>query len=272
MIKYTVLFLLLAAGATMAAIGFIDPEYLGGYTEIGMAIARLLLVLGVGLAVLWWRNLRVVAETEAAEEPLPDATPQPVVRPVRAMPAPTLIHSRDDKPSADIEVCDSVSDVEQARLLLGFGRWRDAGKALVAVAPRPAESVGYQIARLNRGMEFGAERSGRPSVLPPFNVAWSATGGQEAPHLSLEDFPHVMTAIEKHWGRFACAVYLDFLLLDTRDGKRAGFPLAVAEEIVLLRRVLDERLREDPAAGPKPVSGIQPAAIGSFSWELRCVD
>jgi len=270
--RYTIFFLLLAAGATTAVIGWFDPAYLADYADVGMVVSRAILIVGVVLSVSLWRHLRAAAESEVADlvrSERPRREAEPGDQAINQW-TPTY-YGRADAPAADIEVCDSMSEIDEAKLLLGFGRWQEAGAALAAVAPKPAESVGYQISRINRGMALGAERVGRESVLPAFNVAWTPPGGKDASGQSLESFPHVMAAVQKHWGRYACAVYLDFLLLDTRGGTRTGFPVAVAEDIVMLRRVLEERLHLEPV-GKSAQAGTHDSAPNTvFSWELRCL-
>jgi hypothetical protein len=73
-----------------------------------------------------------------------------------------------------------------------------------------------------------------------FNV--EPSGCVDGASRSLEDYPHVLKEVMRRWGRADCAVYLDCLLLDTRSGKRKGFLITVAKEIILLRRLLQERL------------------------------
>ncbi len=47
-----------------------------------------------------------------------------------------------------------------------------------------------------------------------------------------EDFPHIHQAITMCWGSRELNIYLEKLMLDTRDGARAGFPREVARLIV----------------------------------------
>ena len=55
---------------------------------------------------------------------------------------------------------------------------------------------------------------------------------------SLENYPHICAQIVKHWQTPDCLPILQALLADNREGTRVGFPLAVAEEILLLVAIL----------------------------------
>ena len=64
--------------------------------------------------------------------------------------------------------------------------------------------------------------------------------GPNGQRQSLEDFPHLIDKIQKLWPSKAADDFLLDLLRDHREGTRVGFPQAVAEDILLLRRVLRE--------------------------------
>ena len=56
---------------------------------------------------------------------------------------------------------------------------------------------------------------------------------------TLENFSRVAEHVQEIWPRQdECIDYLARLLEDNRDGERAGFPQAVAEEILLLIDIL----------------------------------
>ncbi len=77
-----------------------------------------------------------------------------------------------------------------------------------------------------------------------FNVkpsSWSGKGDDESHDASLENYRHVAAQLKKLWPSQECSEYLLSLLADNRDGKRAGFPLPVVEEIVLLLAILRSR-------------------------------
>jgi len=56
-----------------------------------------------------------------------------------------------------------------------------------------------------------------------------------------QNFKHLVQKIELHWGYDEFYPFIEKLMLDTRDGQRAGFPLEVIQEIADLHR-LHERL------------------------------
>jgi hypothetical protein len=74
-----------------------------------------------------------------------------------------------------------------------------------------------------------------------FNVrpeSWNAKENNGDRNASLEIYPHIAAQLKKLWPTPECSEYLLSLLADNREGKRAGFPLAVVEEIVMLLAVL----------------------------------
>lgn len=54
-----------------------------------------------------------------------------------------------------------------------------------------------------------------------------------------DKFPHIGKRIELMWGSNECAVYINSLLTDTRDGKRKGFPREVADALFRLSNLHD---------------------------------
>ncbi len=55
------------------------------------------------------------------------------------------------------------------------------------------------------------------------------------------DFPRLMNRIVALWNTPNCALFLDSLLLDDREGTRRGFDIHVAEELLLLKGILQVR-------------------------------
>lgn len=71
-------------------------------------------------------------------------------------------------------------------------------------------------------------------------VNWGA-GETPMPELqSLEAYPHIVEQVRAHWGTQACVDYLESLVHDTRDGQRHGFPIEVAEELMLLIQIQED--------------------------------
>ena len=54
------------------------------------------------------------------------------------------------------------------------------------------------------------------------------------------DYKHVAERIELHWGYDEFYPFIEKLLVDTRDRKRAGFPIVVALEITELHRIHEQ--------------------------------
>jgi hypothetical protein len=55
---------------------------------------------------------------------------------------------------------------------------------------------------------------------------------------SLDTYPHIRSEVVRLWRKPDCLPYLQTLLIDNREGTRIGFPLPVAEEILLLVAML----------------------------------
>jgi hypothetical protein len=64
--------------------------------------------------------------------------------------------------------------------------------------------------------------------------------GEASP--SLEDIPHLAAQIQASWGTGACQAYLRHLLADNRGGERAGFPVSIVAEILMLEDILNDLL------------------------------
>lgn len=77
---------------------------------------------------------------------------------------------------------------------------------------------------------------------------WGKAGSGAAP--TLENFSRVAEHVQKIWTQpRECTDYLRHLLEDNRDGARAGFPQAVAEEILFLIEILKEASGAGQATG-----------------------
>lgn len=63
--------------------------------------------------------------------------------------------------------------------------------------------------------------------------AWGESSDSQSSR-SLQDYPHVIQAIQDLWEGDYIVPYLESLLIDERDGARAGFDLAVYREIIHL--------------------------------------
>lgn len=87
------------------------------------------------------------------------------------------------------------------------------------------------------------------------NPANTGTARQEAAEATpdLEAMPHILLKIQEMWKSRNLNTFIAQLLLDSRDGGRAGFPVAVARELLFLAR-LNLIVRAEEAA---PLLGIE---------------
>jgi len=76
------------------------------------------------------------------------------------------------------------------------------------------------------------------NVKPP---AWEDTQSGVVVESSLEDFPHIVTELERIWTSDDAVQYLSELQLDNRRGERTGFSLEVLKEITVLQKILETR-------------------------------
>jgi hypothetical protein len=58
---------------------------------------------------------------------------------------------------------------------------------------------------------------------------------------SITGYRHLAEHLQKVWRMPECEAFLVDLLSDNREGTRAGFPQEVAEEIILLQRILRDK-------------------------------
>ena len=56
-----------------------------------------------------------------------------------------------------------------------------------------------------------------------------------------EKFPHIGKKLAVFWGQLECCELFINLMLDTRDGKRQGFPKEIAQAIHRLSMLYDEK-------------------------------
>ena len=142
--------------------------------------------------------------------------------------------------------------MELAEIMLSFGRVSGAARTLEEyIAALPQESARPWIKLLHLYQRHGMRKEFEALTVKlnrNFNVeilAWE--NGKRSGELELvpipgaiataetiEDIPRVRDEIVALWGKPECPDYLENLLRDNRQGRRRGFPLAIAEEIVFL--------------------------------------
>jgi hypothetical protein len=136
--------------------------------------------------------------------------------------------------------------LQLAEIMLSMGLEQGAAQALLEYTEaNPRQAVYHWLKLLGiyrkRGLqqEFLATAA---KLRQHFNVQaedWERSGTDEVP--TLEKFSRVADQAQQLWSQPAeCLSYLRHLLEDNRDGARAGFPQAVAEEILLLIEILKE--------------------------------
>jgi pilus assembly protein FimV len=137
----------------------------------------------------------------------------------------------------------ATAAIELANIMTSMGLAQSAAETLVEhIRENPRESLPQwlkllEIHRLNDNRtEF--ERSAN-ELRQHFNVQPDDWNAGSHGRTSLESYPHIRSQVVKLWRQPDCVNLLRALLLDNREGTRVGFPLAVAEEILLLIAILN---------------------------------
>jgi hypothetical protein len=134
--------------------------------------------------------------------------------------------------------------IELANIMTAMGLSDSAARTLVEhIRENPRQSLEHwlkllELYRLN-GNRKEFERSAE-EMHQHFNVQvdqWVAEDGSE--RTSLEDYPHLRSQLVRRWRQPDACELLQTLLMDNREGTRIGFPINVAEEILLLLAILD---------------------------------
>ncbi|MBL8390506.1 MAG: hypothetical protein JNN21_01360 [Candidatus Accumulibacter sp.] len=191
-------------------------------------------------------------------EQLPRHAPPPEPAPA---PAPPSAAATDESPlpaaaappvPVDHGVGGAAPAIELAEIMLSFGRVSGAARTLEEyIAALPQESARPWIRLLHLYQRNGMRKEFEALTVKlnrNFNVeilAWETgkargelellpLAGAPAKAATLEDIPRLRDEIVALWGKPQCHDYLENLLRDNRQGKRKGFPLAIAEEILFL--------------------------------------
>ena len=180
--------------------------------------------------------------------------------PVAATVSPAVAERRDAAPPAvaapllpaDHGLGGAAPAIELAEIMLSFGRVSGAARTLEEyIAALPQESARPWIRLLHLYQRNGMRKEFEALTVKlnrNFNVeilAWENETGRRGLELiplagaaakaeTLEDIPRLRDEIVALWGKPECLGYLENLLRDNRQGKRKGFPLAIAEEILFL--------------------------------------
>ena len=134
--------------------------------------------------------------------------------------------------------------LQLAEIMLSMGLEQGAAQALIEYTeanPRHAVYHWLKLLGIYRSKGLHEEfKETAEKLRQHFNIQaedTATTGIGETP--TLEDFPRVAQHVQESWRQpEECLGYLQNLLEDNREGSRAGFPLAVAEEILWLIEIL----------------------------------
>ena len=134
----------------------------------------------------------------------------------------------------------AAAAIELANIMTSMGLAESAAQTLVEhIRENPRQSLHHwlkllDLHRLN-GNRDEFERS-TEEMRQYFNVRaddWDRTPSA-TPRSSLENYTHIRAKLVEVWRQPECVEFLQSLMMDNREGTRTGFPLPVAEEILLL--------------------------------------
>jgi hypothetical protein len=138
----------------------------------------------------------------------------------------------------------ATAAIELANIMTSMGLAESAAQTLVEhIRGNPRQSLQHwlkllELHRLN-GNRAEFERSAN-DMREYFNVQADEWAQSISPtgRGSLDTYPHIRSEVVRLWRKPDCLPYLQTLLIDNREGTRIGFPLPVAEEILLLVAML----------------------------------
>jgi hypothetical protein len=134
----------------------------------------------------------------------------------------------------------AAAAIELANIMMSMGLAESAAQTLVDhIRENPRQSLHHwlkllELYRINGNRE--SFEASAQELRQHFNVQaaeWETAAGLGSRD-TIEAYAHLRTHLIKLWRQPDCVTFLQTLLLDNRDGTRAGFPLPVAEEILLL--------------------------------------
>ncbi len=176
----------------------------------------------------------------------------PLNRPTKPAAAPATPEPEMTRPPESLQQVEVKFDQDEtalalAEIMLSFGRLQAATDTLARhVADTAPDNPRPWLMLLDLYRRGGLNKEYndlRPLLRSKFNLqlpAWVDLQNRGSGLKSLEDYPHVTARVTATWGTQACMDYLYELVHDTRNGERAGFPLEVVEEIVLLLLALQD--------------------------------
>ena len=162
------------------------------------------------------------------EPPAPTPPLRPLMEPISTEPA--------TSPGA--------AAIELANIMATMGLADSAAEALEThIRENPHDSLPHwlKLLELHRASGNRTEFERAANEMRQFFNVQTDEWGQETlgGRSSIEAYPHLRTQLTRQWRQPECAAFLGSLLTDTREGTRAGFPVGVAEEILLLVALLN---------------------------------
>jgi len=147
------------------------------------------------------------------------------------------------------------STIELAEIMLSFGRINSAAEALANfIENNPKEAFLpwlklLEVYKTNgQHTEFNKIARKLNKTFNVWMVDWDNFNDARASAHGLETMTHIVERLQELWGTRECQAYLQYLLRDTRDETRRGFPLAAIDDILCLNDVLEHHL--GPYTGP----------------------
>lgn len=146
-----------------------------------------------------------------------------------------------------IDVSEHESALELAEIMLSFGRVQGAAQTLADyIESNPKQAVRPWLKLLdvyrNAGMKAEFDTLAR-RLNQTFNVEvtpWESDASRRFAE-SLEGYPHIVASLIRAWNSPDALPYLNRLIRDNRDGRRAGFPLPALHEIMLLAAMKEQQ-------------------------------
>jgi hypothetical protein len=228
----------------------------------------------LGLLALWLRRRRLASSTRPTSRPAsrPSTPPNIAISPVQPVPSvtpaepahPTAASPTHKLPGPDVAASSrSVAEkmhfeasaggrggndetLELAEIMLSLGLAQGAAQTLLEhISNNPRAALFHWLKLLDIYRTSGHRsdfKQAAEQLRQHFNIQaadWADTSNDTLP--TLEEYPRVTTRLQELWQTpEECIDYLVDLLNDNRGGTRTGFPQPVAEEILLLVKVLKD--------------------------------
>ncbi len=195
----------------------------------------------------------------------PQAPPAATAPPARSVAPPPVAAARTGPQvttpgtPTTVDVSELSHVTEEAGVYLAFNRPDRAIGVLaehISTSPRSLPAAWLMLLDLYHGQGREAEfRELAERFHAQFNAqtpSWDGYRLEGRDDRGLEAFPHLIEQLGTTWGRPECREFLDHLLHENRDGRRAGFSLAAYEDILFLRQLADAVAGDGAAARAAP--------------------